>query len=56
MKIPLVAERKNNYILGPMWRGQAPSVGWRTAGTNRMAVGSLDSTHEGYMSTGFESG
>ena len=24
MKIPLAAERKNNYILDPMWRGQAP--------------------------------
>ena len=29
-----------------MWGKMSPSVGWKTAGTNMMTVGSLDTTWE----------
>ena len=31
---------------GLKWEKMSPSVGWRTAGTNMMTVGSLDTTWE----------
>ena len=49
------SHRLDAQVWGPVQERQASLAGWRTSGTNRGAVGSLNAAHEEHMSAGLPS-